>query len=722
MALLATIIISIVLLAMIADEGFAGWHARFTVLGTEQKEQANALAEGCADQALASAIADPSYKGSVLSTFPGGTCFVSPINMTSEGKALIKVKSEVASMGGLESIFSNLAVEMNLANIHLGEVSGSDGYGIVVVQTLVQNNKNTSAQPSNFTMHVQSGGTLIGDFPGTSAGQTVQISPGSFSINEDLPSGFAISGSPGCSGVVAAGEVKTCTFLNTAVSTTLTLIANVVNDNAGEKAPADFGFLMNAASVGFGETKDVTPGDYTLSLDNNTMDGYLSSVDWSCTPQVSASGNGAGGVVHIASGDNKVCVVKIDDIAPPNPSCSDTVMMLDRTGSMSSTGANSELSWLKNAANTLTDLYSQVTVNSPSLPTPKLGVGSFGGITNSASTTALVPYGNTNGDGTSVKGFLSVVYNDIRTAITAMMDGANTIGRSGTCVGGGGKDTCTDISAAISKASDELSSANHDPTKQKVLILISDGVPSLPLGSALVGTGVTSPSSDLPNSATDKWNSASNAYSASDGALVASTTAGTSARHQFTNFQLSSISADATINGIEVDADAWSTPATGGGGATASTTFSSSDSFAQWGVNSGSIATALAANDGDTTYLSDTSSVLTHTFNPTNASGTQVPTGSTLTAVTLYVVAKADTAGTLLYPVVEKDSTHVVVGPAWNLTTSYATYSYAFGTTGDSKAWTQAEVINWTNDFGVRANVASGVPRVTQMYVKVQYQ
>ncbi|MEI6660187.1 MAG: hypothetical protein WCK91_02070 [bacterium] len=58
-ALMVTIIISMVLLVMVAQEGFMGWHVRFNVLNTEIKEQANALADGCIDQALTSLIIDP---------------------------------------------------------------------------------------------------------------------------------------------------------------------------------------------------------------------------------------------------------------------------------------------------------------------------------------------------------------------------------------------------------------------------------------------------------------------------------------------------------------------------------------------------------------------------------------------------------------------------------------------------------------------------------------
>ncbi len=48
-ALLATVITGFILLGLAVDDSLAGWHARFNVLTSQNKEQANALAEGCAD-------------------------------------------------------------------------------------------------------------------------------------------------------------------------------------------------------------------------------------------------------------------------------------------------------------------------------------------------------------------------------------------------------------------------------------------------------------------------------------------------------------------------------------------------------------------------------------------------------------------------------------------------------------------------------------------------
>ncbi|MES2059837.1 MAG: hypothetical protein V4438_02290 [Patescibacteria group bacterium] len=712
-ALTATIIIGMVLLVMVAREGFAGFHARFTVLGTEKKEQANALAEGCADQAMASILSDPSYNGATLNSLPSGTCYVDPVDFSVDKKASIHVQSKVgeASAGG--TTYSTLSTTIDVGNIHVGSADPLAGMGTLLVQTLVQGNKNYSATPADFKMSVKSNGASMGTFDGSDTGVVLHVTPGTYSVSETPIAGFILEGQPGCNGTIGAGEVKTCSMLNGAVTTSLTLVDAVTNDNSGQKSPTDFTLTIDDVPVDFGVPIDTLPGPHRIGIATSTMDGYLSSVDWSCSPLTLGKNNGASSTVDIATGDNKVCVVKLDDIPPPNPSCADTVMMLDRTGSMSST----ERSWLKTAANTLENLYSLVTVNSPALPAPKLGVGSFGGINSAASTTALVPYGNQNGDGTSVKGFLSTVYSDILSAISTMMG-------SGSCSAAGSSDNCTNISAALSKGSDELGSVNHTLTNQKVLILISDGSPTLPFGSSLTASGTTSPALNVQNGASDAWTNPSNAYSGGDAGASATATTGSGARHQFYNFTFPTIPDDATINGVEVDADAKSVSATGGAATTSPLYPSSNGSFSDflYTTSTSSASKAVDTNDSDTTYIDTNAVTLTHTFNVPNVSSSIIPTGATVNSVTMYVVARSPNAGDTLTPIVERGtaSNSYKTGPAWTLTNTYQTYSYTFPQTGDSKSWTQAEVVNWNNAFGVRIPAASAA-RVTEEWVVVNY-
>src|SRR5262245_53088178 len=79
-ALMAVIIIGFILLGLSVNESLAGWHARFNVLSSLNKEQANSLAEGCADQAVASLIAEPTFlsagKADTTTVTSQGSCSV----------------------------------------------------------------------------------------------------------------------------------------------------------------------------------------------------------------------------------------------------------------------------------------------------------------------------------------------------------------------------------------------------------------------------------------------------------------------------------------------------------------------------------------------------------------------------------------------------------------------------------------------------------------------
>ena len=115
---MATIIISLVLLVMIVHEGFAGWMTRFVVLGTEAKEQANALAEGCADQALASLITDTAYLGNTTSVTPAGTCKTFAIDPSQLAAGVVTIKTQAV----VRDAFANLELLQSVNSIHLGSI------------------------------------------------------------------------------------------------------------------------------------------------------------------------------------------------------------------------------------------------------------------------------------------------------------------------------------------------------------------------------------------------------------------------------------------------------------------------------------------------------------------------------------------------------------------------------------------------------------------------
>jgi hypothetical protein len=131
---------------------------------------------------------------------------------------------------------------------------------------------------------------------------------------------------------------------------------------------------------------------------------------------------------------------------------------------------------------------------------------------------------------------------------------------------------------------------------------------------------------------------------------------------------------------------------------------------------------AVSTNDGNTTYISETSDNSVQTFTVANAG---LPTGATINSVTLYAVALGTNSGIQLR--LEKSSTgsgNQNDDATHDLTSSYATYSRTLTTNPfTGSAWTLAEVNSWSVRFGVQYDDGGDddVARVTQIYVVVNY-
>ncbi|MEF3692130.1 MAG: hypothetical protein V3574_03705, partial [Candidatus Moraniibacteriota bacterium] len=118
------------------------------------------------------------------------------------------------------------------------------------------------------------------------------------------------------------GETVTCTFTNTKKSN-LTVIKKVINDNGGNETVDAFGINFSGGDLTFdagvpsgstttytAQTLTVDPGSYNLS--ENDIAGYTEGA-WDC------GAVGAGGIstaVNLAPGENKICTIVNDDIAP----------------------------------------------------------------------------------------------------------------------------------------------------------------------------------------------------------------------------------------------------------------------------------------------------------------------------------------------------------------------------------------------------------------------
>lgn len=591
-ALMATIIIAAVLLVMSVEGSIAGWRARFNVLGTEAKEQASALAQGCADQALSAIMTDPSYTGDATTTTDVGTCHVFPIEFNFPIEGVVSIRTQAVVRGS----YANLEMQLDMSEIHIDSIPEAPTKGTIVVITNVVNDGEGALHASDFTMHTSGGNPTLTSFAGSESGVIVRVDPGAYSITEDSASGYATTFSTNCTGSIGTGDIAFCTVTNDDITTTLTILVNVVNDNGGTREYDEFSVFIDGnpvASDDLGTPLPVTPGAHTASASSVT--GYaVSSWGYQCDSD---------GDVHVAEGQSKTCIINFNDNPPPTPSCAETVVMLDRSYSMFGypdypSGYTQWIPDEKTAAKSLIDLYSSVT------PNPKMSIGRFGDVATGRSAEIIHQ--------------LSTSYSAMKTAVDNGLP-SNPI-------------SYTNLEAAISKARAELNSVRHTAGKEKVIIMVSDGEPNEPSGTSSFDTGFLSPTVGVQDSLTSLWSDPANAYSDGGGDASGLVTNSTN-RERYYSFNVrggAGLPSGATVNGIEIKADAWAT-------APASSAPGSAQGTPSQGTTPNSWSNTTRADTSNDSYVTDSTNGHQQGF---NNFGFNIPANATITGVQVSTEAK----------------------------------------------------------------------------------
>src|SRR5437763_2263739 len=155
---------------------------------------------------------------------------------------------------------------------------------LIVIKHVV-NDEGGGADASQFTMTIN-GVTATGgnSFPGAeSPGTNKKVTTGSYSVTETGPSGYDATFSAGCSGMISAGQTKTCTVTNDDKPGTLIVKKHVHDDNGGTKHANDFTMKVTAghpsqssfAGSESGPTVTVAAGSYCV--DAAAVSGYTKS-------------------------------------------------------------------------------------------------------------------------------------------------------------------------------------------------------------------------------------------------------------------------------------------------------------------------------------------------------------------------------------------------------------------------------------------------------------
>lgn len=185
----------------------------------------------------------------------------------------------------------------------------NDNFGTAIASSFTFDIANGTNNPSNIPFVVDGTFSPVG-----SVGLTALIDmvPGSYTVTEDAFPGYISTASGACSGTIAIGELKHCTFTNDDMPTTLTVKKVLINDNGKTNATSTFSFKLNGtgSSHFFNEVGEVIlalmPGGYEVAEDPalGYEVGYIGDCD-----------------TTLALGDAKTCTITNND----KPACSDGI-------------------------------------------------------------------------------------------------------------------------------------------------------------------------------------------------------------------------------------------------------------------------------------------------------------------------------------------------------------------------------------------------------------
>lgn len=205
-------------------------------------------------------------------------------------------------------------------------ITNDDNAPALTLIKSVNNNNGGTAEASAWTLTASGPTGFSGAGPSVSNGASFDA--GTYTLTESGPNGY--SSSPNnwvCIGgaqqtgsnavTLGLGESATCTIVNDDIAPSLTLIKHVTNDNGGDAVAADWTLTATGPTTlsgAGGATSDSTfaAGTYSLS-ESAGPSGYTASA-WSCVKNNDAPV--AGDSVDVGLGDNVVCSITNDDVAP----------------------------------------------------------------------------------------------------------------------------------------------------------------------------------------------------------------------------------------------------------------------------------------------------------------------------------------------------------------------------------------------------------------------
>ncbi len=197
-------------------------------------------------------------------------------------------------------------------------VTNNDIAPSLTLQKVVNNDNGGTLNANAWTLTATGPTGFSGQGPTVSNGESFDA--GSYALSETGPANYAPSAwvcvggtQQGSSITVGLGESATCVITNDDDAPSLTLIKEVINNNGGSSVATDWTLSANgptpisgAGGVVSGPT--FAAGAYALS--ETGLTGYAAS-NWNC-----AGGTQEGSQITVSIGEDAVCTITNDDIAP----------------------------------------------------------------------------------------------------------------------------------------------------------------------------------------------------------------------------------------------------------------------------------------------------------------------------------------------------------------------------------------------------------------------
>ncbi len=116
-ALMGSVVISMVLLIITTEAVWLGWSTRYMVLNLESKELSVHLAHLCAAQSMSRLVQNPQYLGNETISYSYGACQIESFSFSPESEPKITVRVRVAS----GRVVTKHEYEYQLTGIKTGE-------------------------------------------------------------------------------------------------------------------------------------------------------------------------------------------------------------------------------------------------------------------------------------------------------------------------------------------------------------------------------------------------------------------------------------------------------------------------------------------------------------------------------------------------------------------------------------------------------------------------